>query len=72
VCTGYKNPASLDPRLLDPAHVFRQLEVETPDKRPSIFDKVFEGRRRRRRNELRESARQGSSQKAQAGQLERL
>ena len=40
MCTGYKCPASLDPRLLDPAHVFRQIEVDQPDKKPSIFDKV--------------------------------
>ena len=48
LCTGYRCPTSLDPRLLDPAHVFRQVEVEEPEKRPSIFDKAYGVQKRHR------------------------
>jgi AdoMet-dependent rRNA methyltransferase SPB1 len=41
LCTQYKAPSSLDPRLLDPAHVFKQIEVDEVEKKPSIFDKAY-------------------------------
>jgi cell division protein FtsJ len=48
LCTKYRAPASLDPRLLDPAHVFKQLDIEQGDRRPSIFDKAYGTAKRQR------------------------
>ena len=47
LCLRYRAPDSLDPRLLDPAHVFQQVD-ENPQAPVSIFHKAYEKQKRNR------------------------
>jgi AdoMet-dependent rRNA methyltransferase SPB1 len=53
ICTDYKAPLKLDPRLLDPKHVFESVEGETTggaasNKSQTVFDKSWDKPVRRR------------------------
>lgn len=48
LCLRYRCPSSLDPRLLDPTHVFRQDYGGADNPAPSIFHKGYDAQKRHR------------------------
>lgn len=46
VCRGYKAPKRLDPKFLDPKHVFAELADPTPNNEAKVFDPEKKKRKR--------------------------
>lgn len=46
VCRGYKAPKCLDPKFLDPKHVFAELADPTPNNEAKVFDPEKKKRKR--------------------------
>ncbi|KAJ5140014.1 AdoMet-dependent rRNA methyltransferase spb1 [Penicillium atrosanguineum] len=46
VCRGYKAPKRLDPKFLDPKHVFAELSAPTPNNEAKVFNPEVKKRRR--------------------------
>lgn len=46
VCRGYKAPKRLDPKFLDPKHVFAELQAPTPNNEAKVFNPEKKKRKR--------------------------
>lgn len=46
VCRGYKAPKKLDPKFLDPKHVFAEVEAATPNNEAKVFNPEKKKRKR--------------------------
>lgn len=46
VCRGFKAPKKLDPKFLDPKHVFAELQDPTPNNEAKVFDPEKKKRKR--------------------------